>query len=302
MPDVAVHRRLMPHLRTCLGLLAIAPSILVFAPIASARQPRAMSKVPTLFLIGDSTVRNGSGDGANSQWGWGDTIPVYFDLITVRNQALGGRSSRTFISEGLWNRVLEAMSPGDIVLMQFGHNDGGPINDNTRARGTIKGTGEETEEIDNLLTGRHEIVHTYGWYLRKYAADTRARGGVPIICSPIPRKIWKDGRIVRDPYARWAEEVARSQQVPLVDLNDIIARRYEAMGPDKVESLFADDHTHTTRAGAELNAACVITGLKALDPNPLAPYFSAKAKTLGLTCGSPSSSQTPPTDSRRPVS
>jgi rhamnogalacturonan acetylesterase len=265
---------------TSLFLVASVLDVAALGSIASAGQPRAIAKLPTIFLIGDSTVKNGSGDGANGQWGWGDTITPYFDpgAITVLNQARGGRSSRTFITEGLWDRVLEAMTPGDIVLMQFGHNDGGPLNDLSRARGTIKGTGEETEEIDNLLTGKHELVHTYGWYLRKYVADTKARRALPIICSPVPRKAWRDGLIVRDSFARWAGEVARSQQVPFIDLNDIIARRYEAMGTDEVEPLFADDHTHTTWAGAELNAACVIAGLKALHPNPLAPYFSAKAK------------------------
>jgi rhamnogalacturonan acetylesterase len=169
----------------------------------------APAKPPTLFLIGDSTVRNGAGDGANKQWGWGEPVGAYFDQakIAVLDRARGGRSSRTFLTEGLWDQVLSAMKPGDFVLIQFGHNDGGPINDTSRARGTIKGVGEETEEIDNLLTKKHEVVHSYGWYLRKYIADARAKGATPIICSPVPRKIWKEGRIVRDQYARWAEAV-----------------------------------------------------------------------------------------------
>ena len=249
---------------------------------AQSRAHQANQKLPTLFLIGDSTVKNGSGDGANGQWGWGEPIAAYFDpaKITVLNRARGGRSSRTFITEGLWDQVLSAMKPGDFVLMQFGHNDGGPLNDNSRARGTIKGTGEEIEEIDNMLTNKHEIVHTFGWYLRKYVTDTKSKGSTPIICSPIPRKIWKDGKIVRDQYAPWAEAVAKSERVAFIDLNQIIARQYEAMGQEKVEALFADEHTHTTLAGAELNAASVIAGLKTLKPNPLAAYFSAKAATV----------------------
>ncbi len=208
----------------------------------------ASAKPPTLFLIGDSTVRNGAGDGANKQWGWGEPIVAYFDpaKIAVLNRARGGRSSRTFLTEGLWEQVLSAMKPGDFVLIQFGHNDGGPINDNSRARGTIKGVGEETEEIDNLLTKKHEVVHSYGWYLRKYIADTKAKGATPVICSPVPRKIWKEGRIVRDQYAQWAEEVAKAEKVGFIDLNEIIARQYDAMGAEKVEPLFADEHTHTT--------------------------------------------------------
>jgi len=248
----------------------------------------AGANLPTLFLIGDSTVRNGAGDGANKQWGWGEPIAAYFDpaKITVLNRARGGRSSRTFLTEGLWEQVLSTMKTGDFVLIQFGHNDGGPINDTSRARGTIKGVGEETEEIDNLLTKKHEIVHSYGWYLRKYVADARAKGATPVICSPIPRKIWKEGRIVRDQYARWAEEVAKAEKAGFIDLNEIIARQYEAMGAEKVEPLFADEHTHTTLAGAELNAASVISGLKAPKPDPLASYYSAKAATVEAAKGS----------------
>lgn len=235
-------------------------------------------QLPTLFLIGDSTVKNGSGDGANKQWGWGEPIVAQFDStkITVLNRARGGRSSRTYLTEGLWDQVLSSMKPGDFVMMQFGHNDGGPLNDTSRARGSIKGVGEETEEIDNLITKKHEVVHSYGWYLRKYVADTKAKGATPIICSPIPRKIWKDGRIPRDQYARWSEEVAKTENIAFVDLNDIIARQYEEMGAEKVEPLFADEHTHTSLTGAELNATSVITGLKMLHPNPLAKYFAIK--------------------------
>ncbi|HEU0173573.1 MAG TPA: rhamnogalacturonan acetylesterase [Blastocatellia bacterium] len=262
----------------------------LFCGIAAAQDAGANAKPPTLFLIGDSTVRNGAGDGANKQWGWGEPIAAYFDpaKITVLNRARGGRSSRTFLTEGLWDQVLSTMKPGDFVLIQFGHNDGGPINDNSRARGTIKGVGEETEEIDNLLTKKHEVVHSYGWYLRKYVAGARAKGATPIICSPVPRKIWKEGRIVRDQYARWAEEVAKAEKVGFIDLNEIIARQYEAMGAEKVEPLFADEHTHTTLVGAELNAASVISGLKALKPDPLASYYSEKAATIEAAQGSAS--------------
>jgi len=257
---------------------------------AAAFAQDANAKPPTLFLIGDSTVRNGAGDGANKQWGWGEPVAAYFDpaKITVLNRARGGRSSRTFLTEGLWDQVLSAMKPGDFVLIQFGHNDGGPINDTSRARGTIKGVGEETEEIDNLLTKKHEVVHSYGWYLRKYISDARAKGATPVICSPVPRKIWKEGRIVRDQYARWAEEVAKAEKVGFIDLNEIIARQYEALGAEKVEPLFADEHTHTTLAGAEMNAASVVAGLKALKPDPLASYYSAKAATVGAAKGSAS--------------
>jgi lysophospholipase L1-like esterase len=230
--------------------------------------------LPTLFLIGDSTVRNGHGDGANNQWGWGDFVGTNFDSakLNVVNRAVGGTSSRTFYTQGYWDRVLPMIHKGDFVMMQFGHNDGGALNDDSRARGTIKGVGDESQEIDNLLTKRHETVHSYGWYLGQFVVETRARGATPLICSLIPRKIWKDGKITRnkEDYAGWAEEVAKAEKVPFIDLNELIAKRYDALGEAKVEPLFGDPHTHTTAAGAALNGDCVAAGLKLLPDNPLA--------------------------------
>lgn len=233
--------------------------------------------LPTLFLIGDSTVRNGRGDGANGQWGWGEPLANLFDAakINVVNRAVGGLSSRTYLTQGHWDRVLAMLKPGDIVMMQFGHNDGGPLDDAARARGTLKGAGDETKEIDNPITKKHETVHTYGWYLKKFIADTRAKGATPIVCSLIPRKIWKDGKIARnsDSYGGWAAQVASSEDVAFVDLNELIARRYDELGPEKVEPLFGDEHTHTSRAGAELNAEIVVAGLRELKKNPLEGYL-----------------------------
>jgi lysophospholipase L1-like esterase len=234
-------------------------------------------KLPTLFLIGDSTVRNGRGDGANGQWGWGDYLGVYFDpsKINVVNRAVGGLSSRTYLTQGHWALVLQMLKPGDFVMMQFGHNDGGPLNDAARARGTIRGVGDESEAIENLLTKESEVVYSYGWYLRKFVADARAKGATPIVCSLVPRKTWKDGRIARNAndYAGWARQVASSLGVPLIDLNERVAQRYESLGAQNVEPLFADEHTHTSAAGAQVNAEIVVAALQALPRNPLAGFL-----------------------------
>lgn len=234
-------------------------------------------RLPSLILIGDSTVRNGHDDGQGKgpagQWGWGNPLAAYLEPAKVNlvNRAVGGLSSRTYLSSGHWERTLATIKAGDVVLMQFGHNDSSAINDNSRARGTIKGIGEESEEIDNLLTGKRETVHSYGWYLRYYVAAIKARGATPIICSPIPRKAWDaDGKTARgrDSYAGWAERVARQQQVGFIDLNGQVARQYDALGRDAVLQLFPqttpEERVHTNWAGAELNARTVVAGLKAL--------------------------------------
>ena len=258
---------------------------------AQNRKPQpvpADPKLPTLFLIGDSTVRNGQGDGGGGQWGWGEPLVGLFSKtkLNVVNRALGGTSSRTYLTGGNWEKVLGMLKPGDFVIMQFGHNDNGALNDTSRARGTIKGAGDEQQEIENLLTGKHEVVRSYGWYLRKYLADTKAKGATPIVCSLVPRKTWRDGKIFRsNDYARWAAEVAKSEQVGFIDLNEIIARRYDELGPEKVEPLFGDPHTHTSLAGAELNAACVVAGLKQIEDCPLRDFLAAKPVKIEAPAG-----------------
>jgi lysophospholipase L1-like esterase len=240
--------------------------------------------LPTLFLIGDSTVRNGNGTGANGLWGWGDILPEYFDLakINVVNRARGGRSSRTFITEGLWDETFALIKPGDYVLMQFGHNDASPLDDAARARGTLPGIGDETRDIWNPIMKKQETVHTYGWYMRKYIKDTLAKGATPIICSPIPRNNWKDGKVVRneDSYGGWAHQLANEFHIGFINLNEIIAKKYEEMGEAKVAPLFPSDYTHTSREGAEINAEAVVSGMKALNGNPFKKYFSPKAASI----------------------
>jgi rhamnogalacturonan acetylesterase len=239
---------------------------------------------PTIWLIGDSTVRNGNGKGAGGLWGWGDYLYKQFDTtrISIKNCALGGRSSRTFISEGLWDKVLSKVKPGDFVIMQFGHNDSGAVNDSSRARGTIKGTGDETEEIDNIITKKHEIVHSYGWYIRKYIADGKVKGAVPIVCSLIPRNIWENGKVVRssENYAKWAEESAAKGKTFYIDLNEIVAGKYEAFSEEVVKTkFFLTDNTHTTEAGAILNAQSVADGIKSLKGCKLSKYLISDLKT-----------------------
>jgi hypothetical protein len=88
-----------------------------------------------------------------------------------------------------------------------------------------------------------------------------------------------------DNYGGWARQVTDQERAAFVDLNAIIARRYDAMGQAEVERLFADPHTHTSRAGAELNAECVVAGLKALAGNPLGSFLSAKGRAVAPDSG-----------------
>ncbi len=243
-------------------------------------QPPSDPNRPTLYAIGDSTVRTGSrGDGANGQWGWGAPIADFFDRtrLNVENRAMGGTSSRTFRTLGLCQAVLDRVKPGDFVIMQFGHNDSSAINDKTRARGTIRGNGEESEEIDNMLTGKHETVHSYGWYIRQYIKDIKARGATPIVCSLIPRNRWTDGKINRSVggYSQWAQQAAEAEGVAFVNLNQLICDHYDTVGQDTVTTLYFDgtETTHTNAMGARQNAVCLVKGLRNLKGCALTDYL-----------------------------
>lgn len=222
--------------------------------------PRIDPALPTLFLVGDSTMKVGT----TGQMGWGEAIGDFFDRtrLNVVNYARGGRSSRTFMTEGLWNRVLNALRPGDFVIVEFGHNDGGELFATTRPRASLPGTGDDIRSGVVEMTGQFEAVHTFGWYLKRYVVDAKARGATPIVLSLIPRRTWKDGKIERDPRADWARDAADASGAAFVDLNAIIAKRYEALGPDAVLAFFADEHTHTNAAGARFNAETVAAALK----------------------------------------
>lgn len=264
-----------------------APAVKGSVSLALSLPTPARPELPSLILIGDSTVRNGRGDGAGELWGWGEPLADYFDLqkINVVNRAIGGLSSRTYLTGGHWEQTLAFVKPGDYVLIQFGHNDNGALNDEPpgplRARGTIRGIGEETKEIDNALTKQHEVVHTYGWYLRRFVADAKAKGAVPIICSLIPKRGWRDGRAARNTndYARWAAEIAQTCNVGFVDLNEITARQYDKLGEEEAAAMFGDS-VHTTRSGAELNAASVVAGLRTLAGDPFRTFLSEKGQRV----------------------
>lgn len=220
------------------------------------------SQRPALYIIGDSTVRNTN----DSFMGWGTAIQSLFDTtrIDVRNQAMAGRSTRTFAKEGRWSAVSSQLKPGDYVMMQFGHNEGSKP-DTTRGgyRGVLRGIGEETKELI-WPDGTPETVHTYGWYIRQFIRDTKSKGATPIVLSMIPRNSWKEGMIVRadQDFGLWASQVAEQEGAYFIDLNKITADRYQKMGPDKVRQLFPTDHTHTNSKGALINAESVMKGLK----------------------------------------
>jgi lysophospholipase L1-like esterase len=252
-------------------------SILAVVVVLSCSFILFQKQKPVLYIIGDSTVKNGSGTGQQNLWGWGSFIAGYFDTtkISVENHAIGGRSSRTFITDGRWDRILERLKPGDFVIMQFGHNDAGPLDDTARARGTIRGIGNDSAAIYNPIRKINEVVYSYGHYMRKYVDDAKAKGAIPIICSPVPRDNFREGKTVRadSTYGGWAQTVARSNGALFIPLNNLVADRYDAMGQEKVHAFFPVDHTHPDKAGSELTASIVVGAVRKLNKCKLKNYL-----------------------------
>lgn len=267
-------------LQLCLTLLALLGSMFLIRH-AQAQPDSGDDRKLAIYIIGDSTVRNGQGE----QVGWGEVIGTYFDQdkITIHNRAIGGRSTRTYLREGRWRQVLEQLQPGDIVIMQFGHNDGGRVGDpRFKRRPALPGIGDETQDV-TLDDGSVETVHTYGWYLQKFCREAIQAGATPIVCSPVPHKDnWRDGQFVADfvDHRAWANRSAELSGARFINLTLIVGEQYQALGPDAVEGLFADARTHTNQRGAEVNAACVVAGLRALEIASLDASFSRQARSI----------------------
>ncbi|ATC65788.1 lysophospholipase [Nibricoccus aquaticus] len=283
------------------SLLRIVPLVLLF-PLSLLTPGLAQSldtqssvpstlnpALPTIFIAGDSTAATVDHP---LQQGWGAPFAAFFDpaKVNVDNRAKGGRSSRTFINEGLWDALIADLKSGDIVLIQFAHNDADFVNapppDSDRplrARGTLPGLGEETEAIDNVLTKKHEIVHTFGWYIRRMITDVKAKGATPMLISPTVRNLWTDGKVEQGPagYQEWNRALAAEAGIDFVDATQLIAQEYQRRGEDWLKKeFFPKDYVHTNAAGAEFNAMQVVAGLKALRSKPVTAILSPSGEAV----------------------
>ena len=212
-----------PQLMLSLFLTALAVLPTVPAVAQDAKQQPAPPQ--QLFLVGDSIMKTGTGNGDTGPWGWGSEIIPLFDeaKIQVINEGRGGRSSRGFIEEGHWAKIVDRLKPGDFVIVMFGHNDAAN-SQNYPDRISLKGSGDETKEIVSPKTGNKQTIHTYGWYLTQYAKDAKAKGATTIVCSPVPRNTWEGGKIKRgfDGYVQWAADAAKTNSALYIDLNALV--------------------------------------------------------------------------------
>ena len=165
----------------------------------------------------------------------------------------------------MWDTVYSKIKKGDYLIIQFGLNDQGKIDDTARARGTLVGIGNDSVDIYNAVTKQKETVHSFGWYMRKFIQQAKAKGATVIVCSSIPKNEWKDGKLIRGElgFAKWALDVAIEEKAFSIDLNSMVADVYDAEGEAAVTEKYhiAKDHVHTVKEGAILNASLVAKGI-----------------------------------------
>ncbi len=236
--------------------IAVACPFLIFFVMSAlgleTEQPAETGHPLRLVIIGDSTVCNYPTNG--SQRGWGQFIQGYFDdHVRVINLARSGRSTKTFIREGLWKKAL-AEHP-DVVLIQFGHND-------SHAPGKPEATDAATD---------------YQTYLHQYISESRAAGAVPILVTPMVRRTFStDGQLkdALEPYAKAMLAVGTQDHVPVIDLHASSFKMVQALGPKGSLEMAnkPGDSTHFNGRGAKAMAQLVMQELPEADP-ALRPYL-----------------------------
>ncbi len=244
----------------CKTLLAAALAVAALAGPVRAGAASKVSPPQRIVIASDSTAAS-YGPSQYPQMGWGMVLKCSLDpTIDVLNLARGGRSTKTFIEEGLWSVLLAQLKPGDTVLIQFGHNDA------------------DTKKIVRFTdpNGAYEVN------LRRFVGDARTAGATPVLVTPIARWMWEDGKPkdAHGPYAATLRRVAADMKVPLVDLDADMMAALQARGqlasrglylfytPNDHVARYPDgisDDTHINEQGARLGAALVATRLKTLD-------------------------------------
>jgi lysophospholipase L1-like esterase len=217
-----------------------------------------------LFLIGDSTMADKTPVDDNPERGWGMVLPSCFnENVVIENHARNGRSSGSFIHEGRWDFVLNRISKGDYVVIQFGHND------------EVQ-TKKSYTTPDDFKANFERMVN-----------DVRSKGAYPILCTSVARRKFDtiSGNLVdtHPVYPGIIRRVAAEMQVPLIDMQHRSEKVLQAYGPVKSTKLFMHiepgvwkavpngrkDDTHFVEAGALEMANCFVQGLKELKIEPL---------------------------------
>jgi lysophospholipase L1-like esterase len=207
-------------------------------PCLCALEIEPADKLPTVYLLGDSTVCDQPAEPWNS---WGQMLPRFFKPeVAVANHAESGESLRSSLGAKRLDKVLSTMKPGDYLFIQFGHND-------MKEKGA--GVGAFT---------------TYKADLKRFVAEARKRGGIPVLVTPMNRKsLDSTGHVTNTlgDYPEAVRQVAKEEDVALIDLHAMSKQLYEAIGPENIGKAFQDGTHHNNYGSYEL-AKCVVAGIK----------------------------------------
>ncbi|KAM0342404.1 hypothetical protein ACHAPU_009591 [Fusarium lateritium] len=228
--------------------------------VALAAGAFQLAAAQTVYFAGDSTMaKNGANDGVTD--GWGNHISKYLKVTSV-NKAIGGRSARSYTNEGRFQEIIDVVKAGDIVVIEFGHNDGGSPNTNDNKRSDCPGSGKEVCTSD--VTG--EKVYTFVFYVSQAAKALVAKGATVILSSQTPNNQWETGtfepaapRFVG--YVPIAAKAIASSSVTYVDHFAAVTNMYKKLGNTKVNSLYPKDHTHTSVEAADLIAKAFVQAI-----------------------------------------
>src|SRR4051812_39985697 len=242
----------------------------VVLPLFFVAFPSVAAPPITVWLAGDSTMAEKLPT-KRPETGWGEKLQQYFrpEEVRIANRAMNGRSTRTFLSEGRWQAIVDSLAPGDYVFIQFGHND------------------ESKEKVD-----RYTPPDDFRANLTRMVNDVRAKRGVPVLLTPVRRRKFDDAGHLVDTHGEYPDltrSVANALHVPLVDMHVSSAEVLQRYGPDSSAKLFLQlekgenpnypegvhDNTHFRPLGAELMARLAVDGIRSALPDLAAHLKSA---------------------------
>ena len=222
---------------------------------------------PTIYLIGDSTMSNKKNIDINPERGWGQVIAQFFnEKIIIDNHAVNGRSTKSFIDEGRWQKVKEKINPGDYVFIQFGHNDS---------------KAHDPKRYTNPLTG-------YRANLECFVRETRSLQATPILITPVARRNFNEHGVLVDTHGLYPlviHQVSEKLNVDLIDLQRFSEEFIMKLGVEESKKIFLHfekgehpffpdgktDNTHFSEFGATFIAQKVAQQLTKL--NVLSDYI-----------------------------
>ncbi|KAK0246256.1 rhamnogalacturonan acetylesterase [Armillaria nabsnona] len=234
----------------------------------------------TVYLAGDSTMAKGGGGSGTD--GWGQYLGQYLS-VTVVNKAIAGRSARSYTDEGRFTTLIDTVSSGDYVVIEFGHNDGlsGTVDN---GRQDAYGDDYDTTATVTNSAGESIVIHTFPYYIQNAVTALQAKGAIPIISAQTPSNDWDDGVITDPPrFVAYANTAATRTGAKYINHYAYVAQAYEALGETVVDDYYPLDHTHTSVEGANVVAEAFVRGL-ICGNSGLAAYVNSAGQAVPNSC------------------